>query len=206
MAQFEIFIDTTTQEVVRSFIDSSIAPLPKFVQGDTPTLKLWPLVRIGSAQGPSPYAYLGVAGLSFQVAIGTRIGNTTLYYTQQFVWIADPLNQSVTALLPLNTPDITTLIGINSSASAWFEVKYLSGGLPTTILDKQIDLQAAVIKPGALIIPPGATALTAEDANATFLKRKISGAFYVEDINNPGNYFAVFVQDGALKAEPAGAL
>jgi len=207
MAQFDIFIDTTVQEVVRGFTDSSVASLPRFVQGDTPTLKIWPLVRTAAFNGPTPYSYLGTNGLTFEVAIGTRLGNSTLYYTQQFVWTPDVLNQSVSAQLPLNTVAIDTLLGANSSASAWFEVKYLVGGLPTTILDKQIDVQAAVIKAGALIVPPGATALTAEDANAAFLKRKISGTIYLEDINNPGSYIALYNENGALKASPvAGVL
>jgi hypothetical protein len=206
MAQFDIFIDTTVQQVVRGFTDSSIAQLPRFVQGDTPTLRIWPLARTAGFNGPAPYSYLGTAGLSFEVAIGTRVGNSSLLYTQQFTWPADPLQQSISAQLPLNTAGIDGLIGVNPSGSAWFEVKYLSGGFPTTILDQQVDVQASVIKASSLTVPPGATALTAEEANATFLKRKISGTFYLEDIDNPGNYFAVFVQGGALKAEPAGAL
>jgi hypothetical protein len=206
MAQFDIFIDTTVQQVVRGFTDSSIAQLPKFVQGDTPTLKIWPLVRTANFNGTAPYSYLGTGGLSFEVAIGTRVGNSSLLYTQQFTWTADSLQQSVSAQLPLNTVAIDTLIGGNPSGQAWFEVKYISSGVPTTILDQSIDVQASVIKAGSLTVPPGATALSAETANATFLKRKISGAFFVEDIANPGTYFAIFVQNGALKAEPAGAL
>jgi hypothetical protein len=202
MAQFDIFIDTTVQEVVRGFGDPTTALLPTFVQGDTPTLRIWPLVRTTTFNGGVPYAYLSVAGLSFQVAIGTRVGNSSLYYTQQFIWTADANNQSISATLPLNTSGIDTLLGTNSQASAWFEAKYLSGGLPTTILDKQINVQASVIKAGALIVPPGATALTAEDANAAFLKRKISGSIFLEDINNPGSFIAVYNENGSLKADP----
>lgn len=203
MALFDIFIDVDAQEVVRGFADSSVTSLPRMVQGDTPTLKLWPLKRTVTFNGgTTPYSYMGVAGLSFEVAIGTRVGNSSTLYTQQFVWTADANNQSVSATLPLNTAGIDGIIGNNSSAPAWFEVKYLSAGFPTTILDKQIDLQAAVIKAGALVVPPGATAMTAEEANAAFLKRIIHGAFILQN-DNTGKQIACYLgDDGAFHADP----
>lgn len=207
MAQFDIFIDTNRQKIVRSFTDPTIVPAPPFVQGDTPTLRIWPLIQTAAfQQSQTPYAYLGTGGLSLEVALGTRVGNSSLIYTQQFVWTPDANAQYFAAQFPLNTAAIDTLLQTNSQAQAWFEVKYLSGGFPTTILDESVQVQAAVIKPGALVVPPGATALTAEEANAAFLKRKISGAIYLEDVKNPGQYTAVFIENGALKATPAGSL
>jgi hypothetical protein len=207
MAQFDIFIDTNRQKPVRSFTDPTIVDLPPLVQGDTPTFRIWNLVQTATFQNSTtPYAYLGTAGLSLEVALGTRVGNSSLLYTQQFVWTPDANAQYFSAQFPLNTAGIDTLLSTNTQASAWFEVKYLSAGMPTTILDQNVQVQAAVIKAGALVVPPGQTALSAEEANAAFLKRKISGAIYLEDIANPGQYTAVFIQNGALKATPAGAL
>jgi hypothetical protein len=199
----DIFIDVDAQEVVRGFADSSSATLPRFVQGDSPTLRIWPLKRTATFNaGIVPYSYLGTAGATFEVAIGTRVGNASTIYTEQLVWTSDANNQSVSAALPLNLPAIDTLIGTNSSGSAWFEVKYLSNGFPTTILDKQIDLQASVIKPGSAVVMPGATSISAESVNATFLKRIIHGAFILQN-DRTGNQIAVyFGDDGAFHADP----
>jgi hypothetical protein len=202
MAQFDIFIDTNSQTVVRGFTDSTTVPLPAFVQGDTPTLRIWPLVRTVNFLGPTPYAFLGTAGLTLQVAIGDRIGNTTVYYTQQFTWVADALAQSFSAQLPLNTAAITTLLGATSQASTWFEVKYLSGGLPTTVLDASINVQAAVIKVGAVTIPAGATAISAEEVNASCLKRTISGVVILKN-DNTGKQVAMYLSDdGTVHFDP----
>lgn len=207
MAQFDIFIDTNRQKIVRGFTDTTIVPAPPFVQGDTPTFRIWPLIQTAAfQQSTTPYAYLGTAGLSLEVALGTRVGNASTLYSQQFAWMADANAQYFSAQFPLNTAAIDALLGTNAQAQAWFEVKYLSAGFPTTILDESIQVQAAVIKAGAFVAPPGATALTAEEANAAFLKRKISGAFYLEDTKNPGQYTAIFIENGALKATPAGSL
>jgi hypothetical protein len=202
MAQFDIFIDTNTQQTVRGFADSTPQPLPALVQGDTPTLRIYLLVRTAAFQGPTPYAYLGTAGISLEVAIGDRIGNTTNLYTQQFTWVADALAQGFVAQLPLNTAAITTLIGANSQGPAWFEVKYLSAGFPTTVLDVAVNVQAAVIKAGALVIPPGATAMTAEEANAAFLKRAISGVVIWKN-DATGKQVAQYVgDDGTMHFDP----
>jgi hypothetical protein len=46
--------------------------------------------------------------------------------------------------------------------------------------------------------------MTAEDANASFLKRKISGPIWLEDIRNPGKFLVLFNQDGSLQSDPVG--
>jgi len=180
----------------------NVVTLPALVQGDTLTLNVYLLTRNASYPLSNPFTILNNAGLTLQMAIGDKVGNATNYYATQFIWAADAANQYFTAQLALNTAAITALLGANSSAQAWLHVEYLQGGLPTTVLERQVTLQAAVIKAGGNApLPPGLTPLSAEYANATFLTRQIVGA--VVWVSPAGKKFAQYCDDdGTVHVDP----
>src|ERR1051325_1508353 len=141
---FNLWIDTDRNKAVGGLSDSSLAQLPAFVQGDSLNFRLR-FLRGFSRLGD--YTPIPVAGLTAEMALGTRIGDETLY-TQQFTWTAsdDLADPYFYAVLPMNPPAITTLLGDEESALAWFEVKLLDGGLPRTVLSERVRIQASVIK------------------------------------------------------------
>jgi len=198
MAQFDISIDVVAGAVIGGAITPLAVNLPQFVQGDTPTLRIFPY---NPTYNPiTPYIAMPIAGLSLMAALGDKVGNATNYYTQQFTWAAstDPQNPNYwIAPFPLNTDAITTLIGAKSQAQTTFHVEYISAGVPTTILEVPVTIQAAVIKNGGVIVPAGLTALSAEAANATFLKRTIEGAFFLKNTTT-GKTYAVYMDDNGL--------
>lgn len=201
MAQVDLVINVNSGERVAGLTDTTITDLPRFVQGDTLTFKVFLLK--GASRLATPER-IPVSGITLQMAIGTRTGNSTNYYTQQFAWTAstDLADPYWTANLPMNTAEIGTLLGSGSSAVAWLELKMVQGGLPTTVLSKQITIDAAVIKDGGLVVPPGLTPLSAEAALAMFLQRDISGAI---TLTNPttGAKLSLYVgDDGAFHADP----
>lgn len=201
MAQVDLVIDIASGEAVTSVTDTSVGQLPRFVQGDSLNLRIYLVRAAGNVSAP---ARIAVSGVTLQVALGTRVGDETEYYTQQFTWAAsaDLANPYWSALFPMNTDAITTLIGSASDASAWFEVKAIIDGLPTTLLSKQVTINAAVIKEGGLVVPPGLTPLATETANAMFLGRTITGPIVLVN-ETTGKQIQLYVgDDGTFHADP----
>lgn len=198
------YIDVVGGFFVKGTADGTRMPVPAFIQGDTPSVRIWLLNRSPSYPAGAPFSLIGTDALTLEVAIGRKIGNATTYYTQQFAWTADPSGLFWTASLPMNTAEITALIGANQSATAWLEVKVLdaaTGGLPRTVLQLAVTIQAAVIKDGAVVVLPGLTPLYAEQAGQLYLTRVITGAITLVNANT-GKKVALYVDDdGQLKGD-----
>ena len=204
MAQFDLYIDINGGQLVTGAANSTPAPAPPFVQGDTPTFRIFLLQR--TATYPvTPYTAVPIGGLTLEAALGTKVGSGGTIYTQQLAWTpsADPNNPNYwIATFPLNTAAVTTLLGSNPNAPAWFEVKYVSGGVPTTVLQQLMTVQASVIQGAGVVVPPGLTPVSAEFANATFLTRNISGAIYLVNPNT-GKKVALYLGDDNTVHEDA---
>lgn len=178
MANVDLYIDVTTSNAVVSTSDISVAQLPQFVQGDTINFRVFLIRSVGRLSTP---ARVTTTGRTLQMALGTRVGNTTTYYTQQFTWEPndDEANPHWTAQLPMSTAAINSLISAGESAQAWFEVKVIENGLPTTVLSKLVNILAAVIKEGGITVPALPTPLSVEAAIMLFLQREITGPIYL---------------------------
>lgn len=204
MATADLYIDTANCKPVAGLGDSTIVSLPRFAQGDTLSMRIWLLAPTTTDRLATPYTFIPTTGLSLQVALGAKIGSTTTYYTQQFSWTAsaEPNNPYWSAAFPMNTAAITSLISTGASASAWFEVKYLLGGLPTTVLCEEVTIHAGVIKSGGVTVPNGLTPLSAEAAMATYLQRTIEGQITLRNATS-GKEVLLYVDiDGVFHADP----
>src|SRR5882724_8142602 len=177
MASFDLYVDVQGNQLVMGPTNPQAAPVPPLVQGDTLTLRIYLLARANGFPLATPaFTILNNAGLTLQLALGDKVGNATNYYATQFVWAADAANQYFTAQLALNTANITALLGASDSKGTTLHIEYLSAGLPSTVLEIPVTVQAAVIKAGGgAALPPGQTPLSAEYANATFLTRLVQG-------------------------------
>lgn len=203
MAQFDLFIDVVAGNLVQGLTNPGVINPPPIVEGDTPTWRIWLLQPTGNPI--APYVYIPTAGLSIQAALGDKIGNTTNYYTTQFTWApsTDPNNPNYwIATMPFNTNAITTLIGSASSAQTTLEIKYISGGVPTTVYQKGVSVQAAVIKNNGVVLPPGLTPASMEYVNATFLKQTIVGPFFLVDPNTNKKVAIYLGDDNTLHVDP----
>ncbi len=172
MSFHSIFIDTDRGVPVGGVSDSTIVDLPAFVQEDSLNLRITLLAGFSRL---SDYTPIPVSGITLEVALGRKIGNTSTLYTQQFTWTAsdDLADPYFAATLPMNTGAIATLLGSGAQADAYFEVKMLDGGLPRTVLSRLVKIQAAVIKDGGLEEPALPTPISAEACFAIFLQRTI---------------------------------
>jgi len=203
MAQFDIYVDTYSSDVVTGPSNPTVASLPKFVQGDTISLRIYLLARTtGGNISSTPYTIISTAGIALKVALGPKDGTAgSTLLTQQFTWTPDASQQYFAATLPLNTAGITAAIGSANSVSTWFEIEMTQGGFPTTVLQKQADIQAEVIETGVIATPPGQTAISAEEAYAVFLKRENTG-FFLKNENTGHRVFVYLGDDDAVHMDP----
>lgn len=202
MPNTSLIIETLNNEAIVSVTDATIAALPAFVQGDTHAFRVY-LVR--ASAGTTTLTRIPTVGLDIQMAIGRKVGNASTLYTQQFTWTAstDLADPYWSASLPMDTAAITTLLGANDHASAWFEVKLFEDGVPTTILSKSVQVQAAVIKTGSVTEPAVPTPLSAEVASATFVSK--SGIVGGLNITSPDGTVTALIwlgNDGVLHCDP----
>lgn len=220
MAQsFDLYVDTYSGKSVTSDTNNTPAPLPRFIQGDTFTLKIYLLSRTkdfpqGDNSDPAnpkpPYLIINNADLSLKAALGIKDGiPASTLYTQQFTWDKGsdpgfPSRTFFTATFPMNTSLISDLIGAKANAQAWFELEVTDSGLPWTVMQELVTIQAEVIDTNVVVVPPGLTAMSVEQALATFLKRQVKGIIYLEDINNPGQFIALFNENGSLQEQNVG--
>lgn len=199
MSVKNIYIDMDRGEVVLGKSDSSIAPLPLFVQGDSLLIRIWLLTGYSKFRA---YSYVPVDGITIQAALGEKIGNDTVYHTQQFTWTpsTDLNNPYWEATFPMNTQELTDLIGSNSSASSWFEVKIIQDLVPFTVLSKHVTVQASVIKEGGTVAQVLENPLSVEAANAAFVKVVHTGSFDLMNANGKG--VRIYVdEDGAFRTD-----
>lgn len=199
----DLYVDVYSGELVTGPVNGQAASLPRFVQGDTINLRIYLLERTTTFPLSNPYTIKNNGTLSLKAALGPKDGSAgSTLYASQFVWARDANSQYFYATLALNTAAIATLIGSATEAAAWFEIEYTEGGFPTTALQKSVTIQAEVIETGAVTVPAGATAMTAEEANATFLKRTISGVVIFQNDATMKQVAGYLGDDGAMHWEP----
>jgi hypothetical protein len=200
VAAFNLFIDCERRKAVLSANDSSAAGLPPFVQQDSLQLKIWLLTGYSRL---AAYSKVAVAGITLEVALGTKQGGAAAYYTTQFTWVpSDDLGQPYfSGTLSMATAEIAGLLGSAASANAWFHIRKIEGGTPTTILEEPVTIHAAVIKSGALEVPAPLTPMSAESANATYVKQVHYGVIDLMNANGKGTRMYTD-EDGAFRTDP----
>lgn len=207
MAQRDLYVDTNDGSLVTSNTDQTPAPFPPLIQGDTISFRVFLLQRTVSFPNAQPiYTIINNAGMTMRMGIGPKDGTPgSTLYTSQFTWTASADNTYFAGDFPLNTTGIGSIIGTGENASLWFEIEITnSNGLPWTVFQRKVPVQAEVIESAAIDVPGGQVGLTQADADARYLRRQISGIIYLEDINNPGQFIALFNQDGSLQVQNVG--
>ena len=202
MAQFKLYIDTDSGELVANAASTKAGLMPRFTQGDTMSLRIYLLARSATWPDASPYDVVNNAALTLNVALGPKNGTSgSVLYTQQFTWSKDGQNQYFYADFPLNTAGISSLINTAESAQAWFEVEYVQNGVPTTVLQKSVTVNGEVIETTSLTVPAGQEAATLAYVNATFLKADNNG-FVMTNPTTGGKVQVYLGDDGTVHFDP----
>ncbi len=203
MAQFDLYVDTYSGELVSGISNSSPGQLPKLVQGDTIALRIYLLARTPTYPLTTPFTIIPANSVSIKVAIGPKDGTAgSTLYTQQFTWVPDAGNQYNAANLALNTAAITILIGTGTSGTAYFEIELTQGGFPTTVFQKSVTIEAEVIETGVVTVPAGATAISAEEVNALFVKLDESRPIILRNAAQTVAVLMYLGDDGVVHFDP----
>lgn len=177
-------------------IDPSSLPL---FYPDTPNFSIYLLgLPVGynpTNQSASAFASIVPSGLKLYAFMDDgKIGGTT--YTQQVTWTIDPTNSFFTGSIPLNTAAIVTLLGTGTSASAWLHIGYTdANGNQFTVFSRQVRIGVGINTGAAVVVPPGLTALSKEEALQLFwtINPVVGRPLYLESPN--GKIFALTVVD-----------
>ncbi len=207
LAQRDLFIDVADGSLVTSISNNTPSTFPPLVQGDTISFRVFLLQRTNSFPNSLPiYTYLNNASMSMRMGIGPKDGTPgSTLFTSQFSWTASTDNTYFYGDFPLNTSGISDAIGPAESAQLWFEIELTNfNGLPWTVFQRKVPVQAEVIESATIEVPGGQVGITQSDADARYLRRQISGIIYLEDINNPGQFIALYNENGSLKVDNVG--
>jgi hypothetical protein len=203
MAQYDLYVDTVGNALVAGPANASPADFPRLVQGDTVYFNIYLLSRTTTYPLTSPFAIINNSGLSIKVAIGPKDGTAgSTLLTQQFTWTPDSANQYFNASLPLNTANITSAIGSGQSTTSWFEIEMSQSGFPTTVLQLPVTIQAEVIDTANIVAPGVGTTITAEEINASFLKKTNQGFVLQCPTNAAVQVYVWLGADGVVHFDP----
>jgi hypothetical protein len=180
MAQLDLYVDTFGQSLVTGPNNPAPFQLPNFKQGDTVNFRVFLLMRNvnypNSVVGFPAFSIVPVGPLTLKMAIGDKAGTGTgNLVASQFTWAKSADGTNFTGALALNTTEMNTAIAAAASVQKWFEIEFLQAGLSTTCFQRQITIDADVIKESGVVPVPGQTNATTDYVNATFLKKDGTG-------------------------------
>lgn len=207
MAEADIFIDADRSQVVTSETDTTIKALPRFVQGDTITLRIH-LLR-GYTKGinaNNPYDEIPTDGLTLQVALreGTFTGSGDFgdIVAAQYTWTPEE-DLYFEGAFSLATEEVNTLLASVKTFDATFVVQFFEDSVPTTVLQQAVKVYRNLIDQESTLPVPTPTYLTAEAALATFVElMDETDAIYLKNATSGVRCKLWIDTDGTFHADP----
>lgn len=208
-ATLKLYIDTFRRILVTSPTNSQQFTLPPLFQGDIQAVQIQ-FLEPDPIEGESSYTAPDISNMSLNFAIGQQptgsAGGPSPFVTQ-FSWTKDIPNHIFTAEVALNTAGLDAWLASASSRSdACLEVEVNEGTSRTTYLQlNSVTIKAELIESGTLSVAAGLTAISREEANATFLQ-KASGAGDTWTALSPNGTYRIIYgvnDDGSAKADAA---
>jgi len=175
-AVLELFNDTWNGRLVRGVNNAEAVALPAFYQGDSVTIRYYPLLPLDSARAPF-FEKLALTSLTLQMVIGPRAGADAIK-AAQYTWSKQSTPDAEGKLgyfyadLDLNTSELNTAIGTADQYSAFLEIKLAEGGKPYRVVFQGGFTLLATVKdpssPAALPLP-APSYLTADECRELFV-------------------------------------
>jgi hypothetical protein len=183
VAEADIYIDCDRAQVVFSSTDRTPKALPRFVQGDTINLRIHLTKNYNLA---SECEEIPTDGLTIQVALieGVLTSLTAIGDIVAAQYTFTP-NEDLyfEGELALNTAEIDTEMGSANSFQATLEIKYVQGGVPTTVLQQTVTIWRSGIDLDSVMPIAEPTPLSAEAAQETFVRLTETKPIYLEGAN-----------------------
>jgi hypothetical protein len=178
-ASLELFNDTWNVRLVRGVNNAEPVSLPSFFQGDTISIRYYPLLPLDQARAPF-FEKIDLTSLTLQLVIGPRAGADDIK-AAQYTWTkqigADAQGKSgyLYADLDLNTSGLNTALATADTFSSFLEFKLSEGGKPyRTVFQGGITIFSTVKDPTspASVPTPAASYLTRDECFELFVMWK----------------------------------
>jgi hypothetical protein len=204
MAALDVYIDCDRHAVVASALNSSRKDLPRFVQGDTLSLRIHLLK--GYDPVSSAYEVIPTTGLTLAVAVGTDPPSGTddpspEYYASNLVsWTESEDLDCFEGMLSFATDEVNALLDGVSKATATLQIYRTDEGYPNTILLQQTTVYANVIKTGGINPQIEPTPVSVTVGNTLWLPKAGAAEFILID-QTTGDKLRLWFADGILQQE-----
>ena len=194
MSLLDLNFDVTSKILVRGIDAPSIFTIPPLYTEESLPLKFTALRRVSWQEGASPiYELVALSGYDLQVSIGSA--SNVLAAASS--WTISDDNFSLTGNLDLNTAGINAL---TDGTQKTFEVR-LFDGTNYYRTAQPIVIYKSVAVTGVAIPLPSPTALTKDEAAATYLPRNDVRSFTMLSEDGTKRFLVYPHDDGSLRCE-----
>lgn len=174
--RIDLYVDVVGGLLVSNPYGPAPFTMPILKQNDTVPFRVYLLQRTTnypySVQSSPAFELINNASLSLKMAIGVKSGTGDGdLVASQFNWAKDPLNQYFYADLALNTQELADAMGDSASITRVLELEVTRNGLPNTVYQGPVQIDADVIKNTTITPQPGLTPLSAEEAAQTYVRQ-----------------------------------
>lgn len=208
-----LFNDIVNNRLVEGLNSRTSVALREFYQGETVSIRIFPVRPIAGAVVAPFYESVSVASMSYRLSIGPAAGSEALKAYQD-TWTAQTsadsagLSNYLYADLNLNTTELNNAIGSDSVyTSSLFELQFSDNSAPYRVGYQGAFVMRAVVRDvsGAASLPTPASAYPDwNQANASFVKRTGSAGEAFELVSQDGTSRGriYWGNDGSLHADP----
>jgi len=175
-ATLDLYIDTQgpkDQNLVISSINKGAYVLPNFTQNDIVAVRVFPLIR-KTSYPHNPFSAVLISDYSLKFMIGSKSGTGTgTPLVTQFTWSKDLGDNFFYANVEFNTSELADAIGNSAQLTGrYLEIELTkTGGVPWTILQRTVTIDADVIKNATTSATSGLTSTSAQEVDAGYLRR-----------------------------------
>lgn len=208
-----LYNDIVNNRLVEGLNSRTSVALREFFQGETVSIRIFPVRPIAGAVVAPFYESVSVASMTYRLSIGPAAGSESLKAYQD-TWTAQTsadssgLSNYLYADLDLNTTELNTAIGSSSSYTAsLFELQFSDNASPYRVGYQAGFTLKAVVRDvsGAATLPTPATSYPDwNQANSAFVKRNgEAGEAYILVSQDGTKRIRVSCgDDGSLHADP----
>ena len=207
-----LYNDIVNNRLVEGLNSRASIALREFFQGETVSIRIFPVRPIAGAVVAPFYESVSVAAMSYRLSIGPAAGAESIKAYQD-TWTAQTsadsagLSNYLYADLNLNTTELNTAIGSDPTyTSSLFELQFSDNSAPYRIGYQGAFILRAVVRDvsGASSLPtPAASYPDWNQANATYVRKipNTGEVQYLADVDT-GQLFLLRIKSGQLEVSP----
>lgn len=176
MAEFSLYIDITTGNLLAGLNNPLPGNLPKLYLGDTPSLQIYLMTPLANQQSSQfNYSIVPTTGIQLGVFLDNgETGGDQVVYSFYQTFLTDPNNQFfytnpavAPGGFPLNTAALAALFAAADTAQVFLDMAIYQNGLQTTFFHQQVTITVGAPEFQVIVQPP-LTPLSLQMANTLY--------------------------------------